>query len=282
MNKQKHVLVSVFAVYVLCFFFRILEYFIVRTDYTIFGEAFIHKILGIIILIITARLFSYKPGDLGFTKGDAAKKIIWGMGFGAIVYLLSYLLEIFFLQRIDTFKTVGLYVTSYSVNGNLGNHTEGIFFIICVIGNIINVIMEEGIFRGLFRKILEQKYKFMTSAVIASVLFGIWHIVGPVRSFTDGLSNTSQLIGNIIVLVLTSGLVGFKYALLSKLTGSVYMAMGDHFVNNTIINILHVISNTGADELLNIRITLAQTVSFLIVLIFYLLNKRRLVTDIAA
>lgn len=277
MNKQKHVLFSVFAVYFLCFFFRILEYFIVRTDYTIFGEAFIHKILGIIILIITAHLFSYKPRDIGFTKGDAVKKIIWGMGFGVIVYLLAYLQEIFSLERMGTFKNIGLYVTSYSVNGNVGNHTELIFFIICVIGNGINVVMEEGIFRGLFQKILEQKYKFITSAVIASLLFGIWHVVGPIRSFTDGLSNTSQLIGTITVLVLTSGLVGFKYALLSKLTGSVYMAMGDHFVNNTIINILHVISNTGADELLNIRITIAQSVSFLVVLIFYLFNKRRLV-----
>jgi uncharacterized protein len=282
MYKQKHLLLSVFAIYFFCFFFRILEYFIVRTDYTIFGEAFIHKILGIIILVIAAHLFSYKPGDIGFTKESAAKKILWGMGFGLIVYLLSYLLEIVSLERMGTFKKIGLYVTSYSVNGNVGNHTKLIFFIICVIGNGINVIMEEGLFRGLFQKILEQKYKFMTSAVIASLLFGIWHVVGPVRSFTDGLSNTSQLIGNIIVLVLTSGLVGFKYALLSKLTGSVYMAMGDHFVNNTIINILHVLSNTGADELLNIRITIAQSVSFLVVLLLYLLNKHRFVTDTAA
>ena len=37
-----------------------------------------------------------------------------------------------------------------------------------------------------------------------------------------------------------SSLVGFKGAMITKLTGSLYMAMGDHFVNNTIVNILHV------------------------------------------
>ena len=78
------------------------------------------------------------------------------------------------------------------------------------------------------------------------------------------------MIANIIMLVITSALVGFKFAMLTKMTGSLYMAMGDHFVNNTIVNLLHVVSNGGADEWMVVRVAIAQSVSFVLVLVCYI------------
>ena len=54
------------------------------------------------------------------------------------------------------------------------------------------------------------------------------------------------------------------------------MAMGDHFVNNTIVNVLHVVSTTGNDGFQFVRITIAQTLSFIAVLIYYLIKYRKL------
>ena len=173
------------------------------------------------------------------------------------------------VQNLGEFDKLSLFVTSYSVNGNLGNHTEAIFFIICIFGNIINVVMEEGIFRGLFQNLFERRYSFWPSAIFASLLFGLWHCVGPIRSFTDGDSNRMQLIMNLLILIGSSTLIGLKYAMLSKITGSLYAGMADHFVNNTIINILHVVSISEIDQLQIIRISIAQTVSFIIVFIVY-------------
>ena len=150
--------------------------------------------------------------------------------------------------------------------------TAFIFFAICIVGNIINVIMEEGVFRGLFQQILQKKYSFVLSAVVASCLFGLWHMIAPLRNYDDGTSSMGGLIFNAALLVVTSGLIGFKFALLTKMTNNLYMAMGDHFVNNTIVNILHVVSKTGADELQFVRITVAQTLSFIIVLVYHLKN----------
>ena len=45
--------------------------------------------------------------------------------------------------------------------------------------------------------------------------------------------------------------------------------MADHSFNNTIINLLHVITISGADELQVISISIGQSVSFLIVLFIY-------------
>ena len=105
--------------------------------------------------------------------------------------------------------------------------------------------------------------------LVASVLFGIWHVAAPIRSFLDGVIGFEALIANAIMLLVTTFLIGFKFAMLTGLTGSIYMAMGDHFLNNTIVNILHVITKTGADKLMLIRIATAQSASFIIVLRFY-------------
>ena len=50
-NKQK-VLSIVFGTYILCYVFRIFEYFVLRTDQTLIGEAIVHKLIGIGVLVM--------------------------------------------------------------------------------------------------------------------------------------------------------------------------------------------------------------------------------------
>lgn len=274
-NKNGRILPAILLIYLLCFMFRVLEYFVLRTDQTVFGEAFIHKLIGIAILCIVTKAFGYDPKELGFTKGRVLINVGKGLLFGLSVFLLAYMAEIIIIAIQGKFEALDLYVSAYAVDGNIGNQTAVIFFVICVVGNIINVIMEEGIFRGLFPKMLEKKYSFIIAAIIASFLFGIWHVMAPIRNYYDGTMSLGGFIANMIMLVLTSGLVGFKFAMMRKMTGNLYMSMGDHFVNNTIVNMLHVVSNTGTDELMVVRIAIAQTVSFIIVMVWYVISLEK-------
>ena len=278
-NTKTKTIVAVLIIYFLCFGFRALEYFLIRTDETFFGEAFIHKLIGIGVLVGCVFLFHYKFKDIGLKTGKAFLDILKGLAFGIAVFILAYGVEVIILAASNNFSGLSLYVSAYSVNGNLGNRTDFIFFLICIIGNVINVLMEEGVFRGLFQKMLSDKYKWVIAALISSVLFGVWHIMSPIRSFTDGNMTVGGFIGQTCMLVGTSALVGFKFAMMGKLTGNLYMAMGDHFVNNTIVNILHVLDKEEADHLMTIRITIAQSVSFTAVLIWFLIvylkNKRK-------
>ncbi len=271
--KKTRIWTYIIAIYLLCFFFRIIEYFFIRTDSTVFGEAFIHKLLGIAILFASTRFLSFKASDLGFARKKRVMNCAIGFLLGLCCYATAYAIEIGIQKASGNFEMLSLFVTSYSVDGNLGNRTGLIFFLICVLGNIINVVMEEGIFRGLFQKLYERRYSFIRSAMFASLLFGFWHCVGPIRSFTDGISNEKQLILNLMILISTSTLIGIKYAMLKKLTGSLFAGMADHFVNNTIINILHVVSPSEIDQLQTVRISIAQTLSFVIVLAFYIVAR---------
>ena len=275
-EKNKNALSIVLGIYIICFVFRAVEYFFLRTDQTVLGEAFVHKLIGITILFAAARYYGFSNKEIGFSNNKIFKDTLKGLGFGLAVFTLAYSVEILILAIRGHFESMSFYVSAYSVDGNVGNQTAFIFFIMCFVGNIINVVMEEGVFRGLFQKILENKYSFFIAAVIASSLFGLWHIMSPLRSFSDGTMSSGGCAANSLMLIVTSALVGFKFAMMTKLTGNLYMAMGDHFVNNTIVNILHVISVGGADQLQVVRISIAQSVSFIIVLVWYLMKKRRL------
>ncbi|MCI8493417.1 MULTISPECIES: CPBP family intramembrane glutamic endopeptidase [Anaerotruncus] len=273
--KKERVLPAIIFIYFLCFIFRFIEYFLLRTDETFWGEAFIHKLIGIVILFIAVKHYNSKFVEIGFTQNKILHGLLEGLAFGLFVFVPAYLVEIMISIMQGEFENLELYVSSYSVNGTIGNQTGFLFFAICIVGNIINVIMEEGIFRGLFQKILEKKYSFIISSIIAAGLFGLWHIMAPIRSYYDGTMSYKGFVLNSILLVVTSSLVGFEFALMTKLTRSLYMAMGHHFINNTIVNILHVVSSTGIDKFMVVRISIAQTLSFVIILICYIVAQQK-------
>ena len=68
MKKLRSPLLSVLAIYILCFIFRMIEYFMIRTDQTLLGEAIIHKIAGIIILWIAIKILSTDFEFIGFKR----------------------------------------------------------------------------------------------------------------------------------------------------------------------------------------------------------------------
>lgn len=208
--KNKNILTSVLLIYVICFILRLIEYFILRTDYTVIGEALFHKLAGILILVIFARIYKYRADEVGFSLYKCELKLAVGLLFGLVCFTIAYFVEVLITKASGSYSGLKLYVSSYSVNGNLGNQTGFLFFALCM---------------------------------------------------------------NCLILILSSAVVGYKYGLITKITGSGFMAMGDHFGNNTLVNILHVVSENGADQLQIIRISIAQTLSFILVLVWYFYSK---------
>ena len=115
--------------------------------------------------------------------------------------------------------------------------------------------MEEGVFRGLFMKTLSETKPFMQANFMAAFLFGIWHIVMPIRSCINGeMSFAATLLLGIGYIIL-AGIMGIEWGLLYRITGNLWAGLGDHLFNNTVAtNMLHVVSLKGADELQIVRI----------------------------
>ena len=150
-----------------------------------------------------------------------------------------------------------------------------VFFLLCVLFNVINVWMEEGVFLGLFLKMLYETKPFMQVNLFAAFLFGIWHIVMPIRSYVNGEMSFAAMVLMGIGYIILAGIMGIKWGLLYRITGNIGAGLGDHLFNNTVAtNMLHVVSQNGADELQIVRIMAVQIISFAFVIAIYYCKKR--------
>ena len=60
------------------------------------------------------------------------------------------------------------------------------------------------------------------------------------------------------------------------MTGSLYSGMADHFFNNCIAtNLLHITTEEGIDDMMIVRVMIAQFLSFGIVLTIWLIRKKK-------
>lgn len=274
-NGKSHPALFILLFYLICFVFRAIEYLVIRTDQSVIGEAFIHKLIGIVLLAAAVWGLNYGWADIGFRANQALRGILIGLILGIGVFTVAYGTEMLIQSAAGHAPALRFFVTSYAIQGNKALQDGLMFILICIGGNIINVVMEEGVFRGLFLRLMEEKYSFFKACVFSSVLFGIWHIMQPVRNMIDGEQSVMGALMSGLLLVVTSTLLAVQYGMLLKVTGSIWAAMAAHFVNNAVINLLHVQSAGGMDELQTIRIAIAQSLSFIIVLVFFIVHIRR-------
>ncbi len=271
--KPDHLCIVIFT---LCLSVRFVEYFLIETDKMAIGENVFHKVVGIIILALVLKRVNLSWSDIGFQKNGFAGGILKGLLLGSFCFIISYGLELEILALQGNPAHLEIYISSFSLTGSQIKNTDFVFFMLCVLFNIINVWMEEGVFRGLFIRTLSETKPFMQANFIAAILFGIWHIVMPVRSYIHGeMSFTAMVLMGIGYMIL-SGIMGIKWGLLYRITGNIWVGLGDHLFNNTVAtNMLHVISAKGTDELQIVRIMAAQIISFVFVLIIHYYKNRK-------
>lgn len=264
------------AIFLLCMSARFVEYFLIETDKTAIGENVLHKIAGIIILALALKRLNLSWSDIGFQRNGFVSSIFKGLLLGSVCFAISYWLELAISALQGNPAHLEIYISSFSITGSQIKNTDFIFFLLCILFNVVNVWMEEGIFRGLFLRILSEKRPFMQANVIAALLFGVWHIIMPVRSCIDGEMSFAAMVFLGIGYMILAGMMGIKWGLLCRMTGNIWTGLGDHLFNNTVAaNMLHVVSLKGADELQIIRIMAAQTISFAFVLAIYDYKNRK-------
>lgn len=263
--KPDHLCIVIFT---LCLSVRFVEYFLIETDQTAIGENVLHKVVGIIILALVLKWVNLSWSDIGFQRNGFAGSILKGLLLGSACFTISYGLELAILTLQGNPAHLEIYISSFSLTDSQIKNTDFVFFLLCVLFNIINVWMEEGVFRGLFIRTLSETKPFMQANFIAAFLFGIWHIVMPIRSYIHGEMSFAAMVLMGIGYMILSGIMGIKWGLLYRITGNIWVGLGDHLFNNTVAtNMLHVISAKGTDELQIVRIMAAQIISFVFVLV---------------
>ena len=257
-------------IFMLCLSVRFVEYFLIETDKTAIGENVLHKVVGIILLALVLKKVNLTWGDIGFQKNGLVSGILKGLLLGTVCFAVSFGLELAISVLQGNPAHLEIYISSFTLTGSQIKNTDFVFFLLCVLFNVINVWMEEGVFRGLFLKMLSKTKPFMQANFIAAFLFGIWHIVMPIRSYVNGEMSFAAMVLMGIGYIILAGIMGIKWGLLYHITGNLWAGLGDHLFNNTVAtNMLHVVSLKGADELQIVRIMAAQIISFAFVIAIY-------------
>lgn len=188
---------------------------------------------------------------------------------------LPIFIESIILYSINKDVHLAFYASGFSLTNDMQRQSGIVFVLLCILFNVINVWMEEGIFRGLFSKIFEG-ISLVRSILLIALFFGVWHWVMPFRDFIEGNSSIMNLLVMGIGYIILAGIMSVKWLLLYKLSGALWMGLGDHLFNNVIVtNLLHVISNSEADNMQIVRIMIGQILSFTVVLVYYLKHRQK-------
>ena len=267
-NDKNHLLNSI-GIFILCLLVHSLEVFFIRTDETIFAECFINKVFGIAVLFVLLKVLHKTWHDIGFKREKLLKDCLKGFGICALFYTLGFIVEFVILALQGNPGHMEFFVTGFSLTGNVVKQTGLGFVLMCIGFNIINVWMEEGLFRGFYITYLKERFSVKTALFIAALLFGIWHLVTPLRSVADGEMTIPVFAVMSIGYVVLSALMGIKWGLLYEHSGAVWIGLADHFFNNCVVtNLLHVVTDTGVDEMQIMRVLIGELTSFAAVMVF--------------
>jgi membrane protease YdiL (CAAX protease family) len=264
-NKRSPLIVSS-AIFLICAAFHYVETLFIRTDESFLADNFINKTIGIIVLLVALRIFNYPLRAIGFQK-DKRHILLAGLSTGLLCFTVAYSLEYLILSLQGQAPTFEWYVSGFSLTGEVVKQVGFVAYFLCVVFNIINVVMEEGIFRGLFIRLGLEKYNFTKANWYAAFLFGIWHLSMPVKSIVDGQMQFGEAAIMGIGYIILAMIMGVKWGLWFRNTECLWFGIAEHFFNNTIANLLHVASVDGHDEMQIVRIIIAQMLSLIITLI---------------
>ena len=252
---------------------KYIEFLFIRTEQTIVADNVITKIFCIIATLVAMKIYGLKLSDIGLKNKNTFKYIGCGLGLGLFTFAISYGLEMVLLTVQGKEPQLSVFITNFGLSGATSEFTLSVqALIICVIVNIINVLAEEGMYRGFILKAVTDHWGFKTGNYAQAFLFGIWHIVMCVLGVYDGQMSVVQAIVFAIGYVVLAGILAIEWGTCVNMSGVLWVGLSEHFFNNFIGNFLHVVSTSGTDEYQIIRIVISNFLSLGIVLF---INKKK-------
>ena len=287
---KRHTLMVIALTYLVCAIVKYIEFFFIQTEQTFIADNVICKLWTILILVLALRATKSNFDEIGFAfssqkNRSAAKESagflgrspvrygLFGFALGIATFAISYFVEILILRAQGKTVSLAFYVTNFALSGATNSVALSVpALLICIAGNIINVVAEEGLFRGLFLHLAEKPFGFRKANFLQAFLFGIWHLVSVALELRNGTMTLAVAAVMALGYIVLAGMLALEWGTCVSLTGVLWAGICEHFFNNFIGNTLHVVTESGTDELQIARIVLSNVLSLAIVL---MLSKKK-------
>lgn len=266
-NEAKKVLLLILGIFLICSVAKDFEFLVLKTDQTFLAENIYCKLFAIVIIILSIRKLHFSWSEIGFKRNGVLKGALLGFSLGISTFAISYLIEFLILKNMGLRPHFAFYIANFTISEQNVAGVSVSALAICVFGNILNVVAEEGLFRGLLFRIGKSTFTQRTANLIQAALFGVWHIIMVIVWIVDGTIDIPTALVMAIGYVVLAGILGYEWGLCVALTGTLWAGIFEHFFNNFISNSLHMVTETGVDELQIIRIVISNILSLLTVII---------------
>ena len=262
-NKVKKPLLLILGIYLICQLVKDFEFLVLKTDQTFLAENIICKLFAIGMIFFCLHKLRISWNIIGFKRSGMIQSGILGLSLGIVTFSISYFVEYLILKNMGLHPQFAFYIANFTISNQNVIGLSMSALIICILGNIVNVWAEEGLFRGVLFQIGKMSYTQKTANLIQSLLFGLWHVITVVIWVLDGSIDIPTAFIMSIGYIALAGILGYEWGLCMALTGTIWAGVFEHFFNNFISNTLHVITETGVDELQIIRIVISNVLSLL-------------------
>lgn len=259
-----------------------IDIFLFKSDLTVLGDAFFSRCIGFIIIFLYIWAAKESTQTLGLSK--KGEKFLAGGLYGALFALLPIAVvtavEAAYYMATDAsalalrFETPNM---SYVRSEDNLNPVAGvaIYIFTCFFGNAF----KECFFRGFLLKKFNRISSFTNANLMQSVLYMSFILPYLARNIPDQLSRglltpkvAAFMIGFYIV---HESLAGLKWGLMTRISGSTYMAITDHFLFVFFSNSIYITDRYVTWSFM-LHMLAIQTVSFLFVLVYYLYGMKKI------
>lgn len=273
-NPKGRTLPNAISMYFVMLAVYSIDVFLFKSDLTVLGDAFYSRVFSFVILF----LYLWASKD-SFTLLGISKKqekftagILYGTLFSVVPLFIVTAIECIYFGLTDIAAIdLNFSPPSLSYVRSEENLTPIVAVVIYVFTTFFGSAFKEFFFRGFMLKKLKKVMDFGWANLIQSALYMSFTLVLLVRNFVNGYyDDTTSRLGVFIIAfyVVHETLAGIKWGLMTRVSGSTYIATVDHFLYVFLSNSIF-ITNRYVTWSFMTHMLAIQIVSLLFTLIYY-------------
>ncbi len=199
-------------------------------------QPIVSRVLGFLLVLGYLQVLGKPISSIGLHARNFGKAFLIGGLSLIILYTSLYAVQFYRLSLAGE--------TPRLVFAAIDHRTEtmgGLFFtLFYLLGQVFNAFTEESIFRGVILPHLMQRVSFWKANVGQAILFGLAHLVFPLRDWASGQATAGQAVAEATTLLVFTTIGGLVFGYLYYRTGSLWTVFFAHFLDNAIGRFFHI------------------------------------------
>ena len=258
-----------------------LDLFFLKSDLTVLGDNFYSRFIGFAVIFIYLWINKTSVDILGITKNKKkiVTGIVYGIFFSVIPIIIAMSAECIYYGITDI-TAIQLRFAPPSLNyvKDIEHITPAIAIIIYTLSTFFGSAFKEMFFRGFVLKKLKTVLDFGTANLIQALLY--MSLIAPLllRNLVNHYyDDTTTQLGVFIVFfyLFHETIAGIKWGLITRVTGSTYVAIIDHFLYVFLANSVYITDRYVTWSFMTHMMAI-QLISLAIVLVYYKINMKKL------